>query len=254
MARNATALCEAQKLVEASRQDSKQAVLALPGDVSDPSDVNHVVSTAYSQLGRIDGLVCNAGVHGGIGPAEEVPWEEWVEALKVNLLGVVLCCRAVVPIMRNGSSGKIVAVSGGGATAPFPRFSAYATSKAAVVRFVETLAVELDGTGIDVNAVAPGMLDTRLLDEVVAAGPERVGRDYHARVVEARARGATPPQAAARLVRLLISDESNGITGRLISAVWDDWTHLPDIRDRLRDSDVYTLRRILPADRDWEST
>jgi 3-oxoacyl-[acyl-carrier protein] reductase len=122
------------------------------------------------------------------------------------------------------------------------------------VRFVETLAVELDGTGIDVNAVAPGMLDTRLLDEVVAAGPERVGRDYHARVVEARARGATSPQVAARLVRLLISEESNGITGRLISAVWDDWTHLPDIRDRLRDSDVYTLRRILPVDRDWEST
>jgi 2-dehydro-3-deoxy-L-rhamnonate dehydrogenase (NAD+) len=253
MARGASALREAQGIVEMSRQDVSQVILAMAGDVSVPSSVNDVVSRAYAQLGRIDGLVCNAGVHGGIGPVEHVPWEQWAEAVEVNLFGVVHCCRAVVPLMRKQSRGKIVALSGGGATGPFPRFSAYAVSKAAVVRFVETVAVELRGTGIDVNAVAPGMLDTRLLDEVVAAGPERVGGDYHARVIQAREQGATPPSVAAKLVRLLISDESDGITGRLISAVWDNWAQLPAMRDQLRESDVYTLRRIVPADRGWET-
>jgi NAD(P)-dependent dehydrogenase (short-subunit alcohol dehydrogenase family) len=252
MARNEVALIEAQTAVLASRRSSNQSILALAGDVSDSSDVNEVVSTAYSQLGRIDGLVCNAGVHGAIGPVDDVPWDQWLEAVNVNLFGVVHCCRAVVPIMRSQSSGNIVAISGGGATAPLPRFSAYAASKAAVVRFVETLAAELDGSGITVNAVAPGMLNTRLLDEVVAAGPDRVGRDYYTRVVEARAQGTAPPEVAARLVRLLVSKESAGITGRLISATWDNWTRLPAMRERLRNSDVYTLRRIVPEDRGWE--
>jgi 3-oxoacyl-[acyl-carrier protein] reductase len=155
--------------------------------------------------------------------------------------------------MRSQSSGRIVAISGGGATAPFPRFSAYASSKAAVVRFVETLATELVDSGITVNAVAPGMLNTRLLDEVVAAGPERVGQDYYARVVDAQAQGAAPPEVAARLVRLLLSEQSEGITGRLISATWDNWAQLPTMSERLRDSDVYTLRRIVPGDRGWEA-
>jgi NAD(P)-dependent dehydrogenase (short-subunit alcohol dehydrogenase family) len=253
MARDPAALYEAETSVLASRRKTTQSILALAGDVSDSSDVDAVVSAAHSQLGRIDGLVCNAGVHGAIGPIDEVPWEKWLEAVKVNLFGVVHCCRAVVPIMRNQSSGKIVAISGGGATAPFPRFSAYAASKAAVVRFVETLAAELTGSGITVNAVAPGMLNTRLLDEVVAAGPERVGHDYYTRVVEARAQGTAPPELAAKLVRLLVSEESDGISGRLISAAWDNWTQLPAMKERLRDSDVYTLRRIVPEDRGWEA-
>jgi 3-oxoacyl-[acyl-carrier protein] reductase len=253
MARNADALIEAETEVLASRRNLNQSILALAGDVSESSDVDEVVSTAYSQLGRIDGLVCNAGIHGAIGPVDEVPWDQWVEAIRVNLFGVVHCCRAVVPIMRSQSSGRIVAISGGGATAPFPRFSAYASSKAAVVRFVETLATELVDSGITVNAVAPGMLNTRLLDEVVAAGPERVGKDYYARVVEAQAEGAAPPELAARLVRLLLSEQSEGITGRLISATWDNWAQLPTMSARLRDSDVYTLRRIVPGDRGWEA-
>ena len=153
--------------------------------------------------------------------------------------------------MRQQRYGKIIALSGGGATAPLPRISAYAASKAAVVRFIETLALEVADDGIDMNSIAPGALNTRLLDQVLDAGPDVVGTDYFARMVREKERGGTPLETGAELVRFLASAASDGITGRLISAVWDDWRHMLDLRDRLATSDVYTLRRIVPEDRGW---
>ena len=118
--------------------------------------------------------------------------------------------------------GKIINLSGGGATAPLPRFSAYAASKAAVVRFTETLAEESPASGIDVNAIAPGALNTRLLDQVLAAGPERVGAELlRARREAAGTEGGRRSSEGRRSRRFLASAESDGITGRLISAVWD---------------------------------
>jgi NAD(P)-dependent dehydrogenase (short-subunit alcohol dehydrogenase family) len=95
-------------------------------------------------------------VYGPKGAIEDVDWAEWVQALNVNLLGTILCCRSVLPHFRVQRRGKIVLLSGGGATKPMPFLSAYAASKAAVVRFGETLAGEVRGAGIDVNSVAPG--------------------------------------------------------------------------------------------------
>jgi NAD(P)-dependent dehydrogenase (short-subunit alcohol dehydrogenase family) len=155
--------------------------------------------------------------------------------------------------MRQQRYGKIIALSGGGATAPLPRISAYAASKAAVVRFIETLALEVADDGIDVNSIAPGALNTRLLDQVIDAGPDVVGADFFGRMVREKERGGTPLETGAELVRFLASAASDGITGRLISAVWDDWRHMPDLRDRLATSDVYTLRRIVPEDRGWST-
>ena len=137
-------------------------------------------------------LVNNAGVYGPKGLTEDVAWDEWEQAIRVNLFGSVLCCRAVLPHFRANGYGKIIQLSGGGATSPLPRLSAYAASKAAVVRFAETLAEELRGTGIDVNAIAPGALNTRLLDEVLEAGPERVGDSFYERALEQQSSGGTP--------------------------------------------------------------
>lgn len=228
-----------------------QRVLAMTADVSRPGDAERLLQTACDELGRLDALVCNAGVYGPMGPIEELDWSAWVRALEINLYGTVLCCRAAVAPMRRQGKGKIVTLSGGGATQPLPRLSAYAASKAAVVRFTETLAQELAGSGIDVNAVAPGALNTRLLDEVLAAGPERVGGDFFAHAVQQKEQGGVPLDRGAELVAYLASDASDGITGRLLSAVWDDWQHLADVRKQLEASDVYTLRRIVPSDRGW---
>ncbi len=226
-------------------------VLAESADVSRPADVDRVVAAVAERLGGIDVLVCCAGIHGPIGPVEEVDWREWAQAVEVNLFGTVLACRAVLPLMRERGWGKIIAISGGGATQPRPRFSAYAASKAALVRFVETLAAELAGTGIDVNAVAPGPLNTRLLEDILSAGPERVGQEGYARALEQRDTGGAGFQAAADAVAFLASSAGDGISGRLIAALWDDWRSLPELRQSLAGSDVYTLRRIVPEDRGW---
>jgi len=230
-----------------------QRVAAIVADVSNPTEVEELVARAARELDGLDGLVNNAGVYGPKGLIEEVDWTEWVRAVEINLFGTVLPCRAVLSLFRSRGWGKIVNLSGGGATAPLPRLSAYAASKAAVVRFTETLAEELRGTRIDVNAVAPGPLNTRLLDEVIAAGPDKVGKTFHERALRQRADGGAPLEQGAALCAFLLSAESDGIAGRLLSALWDPWSDLPGRRAELEESDIYTLRRIVPKDRgrDW---
>jgi NAD(P)-dependent dehydrogenase (short-subunit alcohol dehydrogenase family) len=161
----------------------------------------------------------------------------------------VLLSRAVLPHFKQAGHGKIVQLSGGGATNPLPMLSAYAASKAAVVRFMETLAEETRRHRIDVNCIAPGALNTRLLDQFIAAGPDRLGAEFHARALRQKDEGGASLETAAALAVFLGSTASDGITGKLISAVWDPWTQLPEHLEDLRRTDVYTLRRIVPADR-----
>ena len=127
--------------------------------------------------------------------------------------------------------------------------SAYAASKAALVRLTENLALELSGAGVDVNAIAPGALNTRLLDEMLAAGPARRGDEFYEGALRQRETGGNSLEYAAALSVFLASAASDGISGRLISAVWDDWASLAGRRTELAAGDVYTLRRIGPADR-----
>jgi NAD(P)-dependent dehydrogenase (short-subunit alcohol dehydrogenase family) len=194
-------------------------------------------------------LVNNAGVYGPKGAIEDVDLDEWVRAIEINLFGTVYMCRAVIPIFKANKYGKIVNLSGGGATAPLPRISAYAASKAAVVRMTDTLAEELRDWNIDVNAIAPGALNTRLLDEVLSAGPEKVGKTFYERSLKQRDEGGAPIEKGAALAVFLGARESDGISGRLISAVWDNWQNLPARREQISGSDVFTLRRIVPKDR-----
>lgn len=252
-ARDARVLEEARAALAANAV-AGQLVIAEPADVTKTGDVRRLFEIALSQLPGIDGLVNNAGVYGPIGLLEEVSVEEWWRGVETNLLGVLLGCREVLPIFRRQGHGKIVVLSGGGATAPLPRISAYAASKSAVVRLTETLAEETRGTGIDINAIAPGALNTRLLDEVLAAGPEKVGAAFFERSVKQKEKGGTPLHHGAELCAFLLSEASNGITGKLISAVWDPWRELPGHLEELNKTDIYTLRRIVPSDRGlkWE--
>lgn len=232
---------------------AKQKVEWVSADVSEAAGINAIRERALETFGRVDILVNNAGVYGPIGPFEEVDWQEWCQALNVNLFGTVAMSRAIVPIMKRQGYGKIINLSGGGATAPLPRFTAYAASKAAVVRLTETIAEELAENHIDVNAIAPGALNTRLLDQVLEAGPERAGEDFYRRALKQNEEGGASLELAAELALFLASSESDGISGRLISAVWDDWHKFPIYRERIQESDVFTLRRIVPQDRGWEA-
>jgi len=218
-------------------------------DVSQPKEVQAFTAAAIKALGPVQVLVNNAGIYGPKGPTESVDFDEWKLAMEINVYGVLLFCRELIPHFKANGRGKIINLSGGGATAPLPFISAYATSKAAVVRLTETLAEELRAARIDVNAVAPGALNTRLLDEVLSAGPAAVGQTFYQKAIKQKETGGAPLALGAGLCVWLASPESDGITGKLLSAQWDPWKDLAAKRDALAKSDIYTLRRIVPEDR-----
>jgi NAD(P)-dependent dehydrogenase (short-subunit alcohol dehydrogenase family) len=193
-------------------------------DVSSAPLVQRMVDWVVRILGRLDVLINNAAIYGPVGQLDAVGWQEWVEAIEINLFGPMLTSRAVLPIMRAQGHGKIINVSGAGVR-PHPECTAYNASKAGLVRFTEALAADLTGTDIDVNAVAPGTLDTRM--RLRSALPDDP---------------AASMQQAVSLIAWLASSASDGISGRLFSAVWDDWEHLGELG-----KDDYRMRRVVPA-------
>lgn len=247
--RDAEALKDAHSKL-ASIAGSSQKLASTVADVSIPDDADRIVEESMSTLGGCQILVNNAGIYGPKGDIESIHWGDWLKAMEINVNGSVLMSRAVLPHFKNRRYGKIIQLSGGGATNPLPRLSAYAVSKAAIVRFAESLAEEVRGLGIDVNAIAPGALNTGMLDEILAAGPEKVGAEFYEKSLKQKESGGIPLSLGAELAVFLASRESDGITAKLISAVWDDWRSWGNNVDELNASDVYTLRRITERDRD----
>lgn len=256
-ARNSDLLKKSKNaLMNEGLQDAHIMLSAL--DISDKTQVARLVKQTMEQFGKIDILVLNAGVHGAKGCIDQVNWDEWAEAIDINLKGSALLVHEALPYMKKNPSKnnkKMIFISGGGATKPLIGLSAYAASKAGLVRFAETLAEELRDCSIDVNCVAPGAMNTRLLDDALLAGPEKIGEKYYQQLLKQKKQGGTSPELAAALCVFLASTESDGITGKLISAVWDPWKQLPDYLEELKQTDIYTLRRIVPADRGkkWET-
>jgi NAD(P)-dependent dehydrogenase (short-subunit alcohol dehydrogenase family) len=228
-------------------------LLGLACDISSREQVDRFFAAAIERLGGIDAVINNAGVHGPIGLIDAVDWNGWEQAIAVDLLGTAYCCRRAIQHFKSQKvprgRRKIVNVSGGGATTPQHGLSAYGAAKAGVVRLTETLALELRDFAIDVNAVAPGALRTRLMDELVGAGAGKIGADYHKRLEELHAKGGMSIDRAADFCVYLASEASDGLSGRLLSAAWDPWPFSEAAKRRLASSDVYTLRRIVPEDR-----
>ncbi len=163
-----------------------------------------------------DVLVCCAGIYGPIGPLDLCDPHEWVDCIDTNLIGVLHACQSVIPHMRQAGRGKIIIVSGGGSTRPRPNFSAYAASKAAVVRLMECIAGELAPHNITANCLAPGLLNTSIHDAVISAGPELAGKEEYANALVAKD-GPVDFTKACDLAVWMAGKESDGVTGKLIS-------------------------------------
>lgn len=216
--------------------------LAISADLAEPSAVDDAVTAVEGAWGGVDILVNNAGILGPVGPAHAVEPTAWLDAVRVNLGGCYLCCRAVLPGMLERGHGRIINLSGGGAVSPRPWFSAYGAAKAAIVRFTETLAAEVAGRGVLVNAMAPGAVNTRVTEQTAGAGTLAGAEAGAAR--RQLAQGGVPAERAAALALYLASPRSAGLSGRLLSAVHDDWEHL-DIAAVMA-SEACTVRRLKP--------
>jgi 3-oxoacyl-[acyl-carrier protein] reductase len=249
-ARSAAGLAEARETLTAEFEGSRIGVV--DADVGNAGAVDRLFDTFTAQFGRCDGVIHAAGIYGPIGPIVDVDPAAWWDALRVNLFGTFLVARAGAQRMQRSGGGRIVLFSGGGASAPFPNYTAYASSKVAVVRFAESIAQEL-GPEIQVNCVAPGFVATRLHDQTIAAGAGAAGA-FLEKTQAQLAAGAVSATVGAEAAAFLVSDAAKGITGKFVAAPYDDYRSWPDRLDALNDSDLFTLRRIVPKDRgqDWQ--
>ena len=219
-------------------------------DVAEWRQVADAARVIISNWGTPDALVTCAGVQGEIGPALSIDPEKWSATIRANLDGTFNPIRAFGAAMaEHERRGKIVCFSGGGATKPRANFSAYGVAKTGVVRLVETIAEEMRGRALDINAIAPGAINTRLTDEVLALGPAVVGEAEYTAAQKQKASGGSSLEKALGLVEWLLSPASDGVTGRLLAAPWDPWPTLGTHADELASSDIYTLRRIVPEER-----
>ena len=197
--------------------------LAIECDVSDRVSVEHMVRLAESELGPIDLLVANAGISIDEDAAWELDPADWWRVFEVNVLGVYLCCRAVIPGMLERGRGRIVNVASGAAYLPGSKSTAYSASKAAVHRFSETLANQLEPHGIPVFSISPGLVRTRMTDS---------GDDLP----------WTPPELAPRLVRALASGRLDRLAGRYLHAEHDDVDDLAVRADEIVENDLNAIR------------
>jgi NAD(P)-dependent dehydrogenase (short-subunit alcohol dehydrogenase family) len=225
-----------------------QSAVPLVCDMADAAKVATLMESIKATIPHLDVLVNNAAIQGPIGPLAENDLPAWHRTLQVNLLAPVALCQGVIPLMKRPSGASIINLSGGGATGPRANFSAYAAAKAGLVRFSETIAEELKGDRIRVNCIAPGAMKTAMLKEVLAKSVA-AGSGEASLASEVFAKGGASMDRVADLALFLASDASKGISGKLISAVWDNWEKWPNHLDELSQSDVYTLRRIAGRDR-----
>jgi NAD(P)-dependent dehydrogenase (short-subunit alcohol dehydrogenase family) len=197
--------------------------LALVGDVSHSDDVERWVSRTEAELGPIDLLAANAGIGNQDGATWEIPVEAWWHVLQVNVLGVHLSCRAVIPRMLERGRGRVVITGSGAAYLPGSQHTAYPTSKAAVCRYAETLANELAGR-IPVFFFSPGLVRTDMTGQFGDDAPW------------------TPPDLAPKLVHVLASGRADALAGRYLHAEHDDIEDLIRRADEIVANDLNAIR------------
>jgi len=188
-------------------------------DVSDWQSVLETLGQIESTLGPVDILINNAGVLGPLARTWESPPREWARAIEVNLIGAYYCARAVLPGMVARRRGSIVNISSGAASFAAPNWSAYAASKAGLDHFTRSLAVELEGTGVRVNSLHPGVVETAMVQTLRTATPEQLPASRRKFFEEVTARGeALEPEVAGRVIAWLASDATTDFNGAVLDA------------------------------------
>lgn len=217
--------------------------LTVKSDVTKDADLDRLLQATKKEFGAVYGLICAAGVYGAIGPFAENNFSEWEQAIQINLIGTARTIHRTLPYMTDPSGGRILLFSGGGQGA-MANFSSYVTGKGGIWRFTETLGAELASKKIYVNSIAPGAVNTKLLQDLISAGPDKVGKEFYEKSMQQKDNGGQSPEKAANLCLYLLSEKSAGLYGKTLSAIWDPYTEFKDL-EKLSKSDIYTVRRIV---------
>lgn len=213
---------EIEAVAEKIRRGGGKA-LAVPGDVGDAEAVEEIVESALTQYDRVDILINNAGV---IWPLEEAAYadvDEWAYNIHVNLVGAYMMARNVLPVMIDQGYGRILNITSGAANNPVPGWSAYSTAKAGLNMMTRALATELVQTGVRVNALSPGMVDTEMQADIRSVDVEETGLDYR-RFHEAYEQGKLRSVAeVARLIYWIVGPWGRSHNGEIFDAGNAEW-------------------------------
>jgi NAD(P)-dependent dehydrogenase (short-subunit alcohol dehydrogenase family) len=199
--------------VAAELHSLKKEALPIPTDISDEEQVSGLVERVRKTYGTIDILVNNAGVRGPIRPIHEISLSEWDQTLRINLTSAFLCSKAVLPVMIEKKGGKIINVAS--TLTPRPNLTPYMVAKAGLIHFTKQLSREVKDYNIQVNAIHPGVLDTRMQEEIRKAGRKAIGTDMFERLKEEGM--LRSPDEPAKLILFLASSAADGITGEFLS-------------------------------------
>ena len=216
------------------------SALRIRADVRDLEQMNAAVDRMRSVFGGVDVLIAAAALQGPIGPLVDTKLKAWAETIEVNLIGMANSCRAVLPEMIERRSGKIIALAARGAADSRPNFTAYAASKAGMVRLVECLADEVRDHNVQVNCISPGGSYSHMTDEILHAGEARAGAKEIGEAEKVRITGGVSPEKQLQLAIFLASARSNHVSGKMIH-VNDDWKRFE--KDNMK-PELYTLRRV----------
>lgn len=228
-----------------------QTALSFMCDLRNEVEVLNLTKKITQDVNSLEALINNAAIHGSIGPLETLGVADWKDVFQVNLNAPVMLCKFLLPLLKRANSGSIVNISGGGGTGPRPNFAAYSASKTALIRFSETFSKEVQASGVRVNCVSPGVMNTGLLKEVLVAGIEGAGELEVLGAMKAKEGSSSTINNAVELIFYLACDKSRGITGKTISAAWDNWKNFTPYISMMADSDLFTLRRIAGRDRNF---
>jgi len=229
-------------------------VVGFSADVTQLDQVEAALDMVESQFGSVTSVIHAAGIYGPIGALTEVDPEAWFNTIRINLFGSFLVARQSCLRMKQQGGGRIALFSGGGAATPFPNYTAYACGKVGVVRFTETIAQEMSPFNIEVNCIAPGFVITRLHQQTLEAGPQFAGDKFFENTKAQIEKGGVPASVGGTAAAYLISDQTQGITGKFVAAPYDGWKEWTTHLEELKSTDIFTLRRILPKERgmNWQ--
>jgi 3-oxoacyl-[acyl-carrier protein] reductase len=203
-----------------------------------------------NQFSVLEYINCS-GIQGQLGPSSEVSYEESLNVFNVNLFSSMFFTNHFASSLREGDKLSIIHFSGGGSTSPRPLFMSYSLSKTSLLRFVENFAAENPDRNIKINAIAPGVMPSKMQSEIIDNEWLRNSKE-RLTALNSLSNLDSDLTKLLKLCDFLLSDKSAGITGKLISAEWDDWAEWPNHLGLLKDSDLYTLRRIIGRDRGQE--
>jgi 3-oxoacyl-[acyl-carrier protein] reductase len=240
---------ELEKTAESIKNQFSVNVSTCQTDIGNENEVVSMVHQTIVEFGRIDILVNNAAIIGPMGEISQIDGKEFFDTLKNNIGGTVFCTKAVIPYMKSKKHGSIINLSGGGGLGPLPHYDAYSASKAAIVRLTENFALELEKYNINVTAISPGAVNTKMFDEQLMADKNSIGEKNWQDLQDRFNSGGDPIDKAAELALFIASQNRKELNGRVISAIWDNWENISNQKDKIIDSDIFQMRRIVPKDR-----